>query len=212
MATLNGVPVLTPGTYAGHEVTRETLARFVENFEALRPFTAIRPRLRLGHEPPSGAPSLGTAEKLYLDDAATLRADFVDVPVAIRDLVKTGAYNSTSAEVIFEHEGSPAWHQGCGRTVRGPRLRGLAILGSEMPACAGTSLEELRDALRLEEERLPVTDFVGPDETVRCSMPRDVPLIVTLPALPASELHLAEGPTLLAGEWREASIAERPAK
>ena len=210
MATLNGVPVLTPGTYAGHAVTRETLARFVENFEALRKFPAIQPRLSLGHGT-SGQPAMGMVARLFVDDAATLRADCVAVPKALRDLVKSGAYNSTSAEVIFEHEGSPAWHQGCGRTVRGPRLRGLAILGSEMPACAGTSLEELRDALRLEEERLPVTDFVGPDETVRCSMPRDVPLIVTLPALPASELHLAEGPTLLAGEWREASIAEWPA-
>src|SRR5207245_4065922 len=76
-------------------------------------------------------------------------------------------------------------------------------------ACPGTSLDDLRDALRLEEERLPVTDFVGPDETVRCSVPRDVPLVVTFPALPAAEIHLAEGPTLLAGEWQEPSLAER---
>ena len=138
MATLNGVPVLTPGTYAGHAVTRETLARFVENFEALRKFPAIQPRLSLGHGT-SGQPAMGMVARLFVDDAATLRADCVAVPKALRDLVKSGAYNSTSAEVIFEHEGSPAWHQGCGRTVRGPRLRGLAILGSQMPACAGTS-------------------------------------------------------------------------
>src|SRR5439155_1018799 len=98
MATLNGVPVLTPGTYAGHAVTRETLARFVENFEALRKFPAIQPRLSLGHGT-SGQPAMGMVARLF----------------------------------------------------------------------------------------------------------------VALPALPASELHLAEGPTLLAGEWREASIAERPA-
>jgi hypothetical protein len=106
----------------------------------------------------------------------------------VRDWLARGAYRSFSVELQRDWQGTTHARNGVGAEVTGPVLRRVALMGADPPAVGS-----LEDISALVAQESPVSE-----DLVRCVQMADK-ILVSIPALPASELRFAEGPTLLAG-------------
>ena len=156
---INDVQIMRTGTFTPGgaakgrevEVTGEMLDEMVANFETLTPVGGFTPVVKLGHTDAQrfigqadGAPNLGLVESVRRVGDFVL-ANFVNVPDAVMELIKTRRFNSVSVEIVpsLKHEG---------RTFENV-LTAVALLGAQLPAVKG--LADLAATLFNDEVEAP---------------------------------------------------------
>jgi|CXWL01.1.fsa_nt_gi hypothetical protein len=132
-ADLENVEIFRVGTWNGDTYTSEDLDNMVNNFQALKTEQSVP--IKLGHDEnqkllqKDGYPSAGwiTSVKRVGDK---LLASAKDVPQAVYDLIRSGAYKKVSSEIY------PTFKDATGN-VHKTVLRAIALLGSDVPAVQG---------------------------------------------------------------------------
>ncbi len=120
--------IMSTGLVNDRVLTIDDLFKIVDNYQKLREF--VKPVIKIGHseeQPFTGdMPALGTVENLRVEDNK-IKADFMNVPVVVADLIRKKAYFRVSPEIYTEFADSEG-------IVWGLVLRAVSLLGAEIPA------------------------------------------------------------------------------
>lgn len=138
-AEIRGWVVFAPGFWKGENYAPADVRRLGENYAYLRPH--LTPVLKLGHDKQQqlqqrvkqslGFPNVGRVEAAHaLDDNRFVLDRIVGVPLDVAGWINAGWFNSGSVEL------KPAMPDPAdpGKTIRGPILTAIALLGEEPPA------------------------------------------------------------------------------
>lgn len=104
MKSIKGVDIFSAGTWNGDKFTENDLDEMVKAFEANK--EAVRPFLKLGHAneqkllQKEGLPAAGWIDRIYRQ-GSKLKADFVDIPKKVHDLIMQKAYRKVSSEIMI---------------------------------------------------------------------------------------------------------------
>lgn len=134
-----GVEIFGAGTWNGDSYTPEDLDEMVNAFNETQ--NKYQPFLKLGHDKnqkllqKDGYPAAGYISRLYRV-GSKLIADFTNIPKAIYELIKVGAYKKRSAEIFVNFPFM-------GKTYK-YLLKAVAFLGADTPA-----VQSLKDILNL---------------------------------------------------------------
>ena len=130
---LSDVEIFRTGTWNGDKYTAKDLDDMVSAFDT----AGFRPPVKLGHREESGDPAYGWVSKLRRA-GERLVADFTDLPKSIYNAIKDRRFDSVSSEIFWNFKRE-------GKTLRRV-LKGVALLGAEIPAVAG--LKPLRESFK----------------------------------------------------------------
>ena len=133
---LSGVEVFRAGTWNGDKYTTGDLDDMVAAFDAV----GFRPPVKLGHKENSGDPAYGWV-KAIKRVGDKLIADFMDLPVQVFNAIKSRAFDTVSSEIF--------WNLKRGSENFRRVLKGVALLGAEIPAVAG--LKPLRESFAVSD-------------------------------------------------------------
>lgn len=144
LKTIKGVEIFAPGKWNGDTYTEADLDGMVDAFGK----QGFRPPVKLGHKEASGSPAYGWVENLR-KQGQKLVADLVDLPETVYNDIKNRRFDTVSSEVF--------WNLTRGKDVFKRALKGVALLGAEIPAVAG--LKPLREAQFSEEAEVKTVAF-----------------------------------------------------
>ena len=122
--SIDGVEIFKVGRHNGDTYTDRDLQDMIDAFDHV----GYRPPIKLGHDEKSGDRSFGWIKRIYRR-GSTLFADLMDVPASVYNLIKDRAYDAVSSEIYWDIERN-------GKKFR-RALKGLALIGAEIPGCAG---------------------------------------------------------------------------
>lgn len=100
---IKGVEIFSVGTWNNQTFTEKDLDKMVESFNKTK--DGVRPFLKLGHDEQQkllqaeGLPAAGWVDSIYRD-GQKLKADFVDIPKKIFELIQRKAYRKVSIELF----------------------------------------------------------------------------------------------------------------
>lgn len=123
-----GVEIFSVGKWNGDEYTLDDLNCIVTAFEETK--NGSPPFLKLGHDPKQkliqadGLPAAGWIDKLYVV-GDKLKADFIDIPKKIYELIENRAYKKVSSEIF--------WNIKFGEKVYKRMLAAVALVGANTP-------------------------------------------------------------------------------
>jgi hypothetical protein len=132
--TLENVEIFVSGKHNGDVYSESDLDAMVEAFGALD----FKPPLKSGHSKDKpGMPALGWVSNLRRE-GRKLIADFVDLPSAVYEAIKSRSFDTISAEIFWGLErAGKKFHRA---------LKAVALLGADIPAVAGLKpLHEMFD-------------------------------------------------------------------
>jgi len=136
---ISGVEIFASGTWNGDSYSVDDIDQMVYGFEKTK--ENLKPYLKLGHDKNQkllqidGYPAAGYLNKVYRL-GNKLVADFVKVPKAIYELIKSGGYRRVSSEIYV--------NMSIGGTVYPYLLKAVSLLGGDTPA-----VQNLKDILAL---------------------------------------------------------------
>lgn len=150
--SIEDVEIFSTGTWNGRHITDIDLENIVEAFSKTR--STVRPFLKLGH---SSKQKLLEAEGLPAAGWVTnvrragnkLKADFIDVPKKIYQLIKNKAYRKVSCEIYSNVT--------LGDRTYPKLLGGVALLGAELPGVL--NLNDILSLYRSNADFSPVENF-----------------------------------------------------
>lgn len=131
---IQGVEIFSAGVWNGDHYTAADLDEMVRAYEANK--DTLRPYLKLGHDDKQallqkdGYPAAGWIENVRRV-GEKLVADFVDIPNKIYELIQNKAYRKVSSEIY--------WNVNINKNRFKRFLSGVALLGTDLPACTNLS-------------------------------------------------------------------------